>query len=116
MAEPDLSNREIRAVQLDKVRPAVLLTREIDLPYLRHITVAPITSTVAGKSSEVDVGPRNGLDHDCVINCDDITTVSYRAIGDFIGWLEAEQEFALTAAIGAAFALWTPPPTRPGRQ
>ncbi len=116
MADPDVSHREIRAVQLDKLRPAVLLTREAELPYFRGITVAPITSTIVSKISEVSVGVRNGLDHDSVINCDDITTVPYTAIGEFLGWLDADQEFALTAAVSAAFGLWALPSARPGRR
>jgi mRNA interferase MazF len=41
----------------------------------RYGVSAPITSTIRGITSEVRVGPRNGLDHDCVVSCDNISTV-----------------------------------------
>ncbi len=97
--------RPIHAARLDKVRPALILTREIVRPYLARVTVAPLTTTVRGLSTEVHVGPANGLDHDCVISCDNITTVPADLIGRQIGYLLPSQEEALTAAIRAAFDL-----------
>jgi mRNA interferase MazF len=81
------------------------LTRELVRPFLDRVTVAPITSTIRGLSSEVQVGPANGLDHGCVINCDNIVTVLASALGRLIGHLLPAQEAALTAAIHAAFDL-----------
>jgi len=51
------------------------------------VTVAPITSTVRGITSEVSVGHRNGLGQDCVVSCDNITTVRVEAVGETIGLL-----------------------------
>lgn len=45
--------RAIQLARLDKTRPALILTRELVLPYLTRVTVAPITSTVKGLGSEV---------------------------------------------------------------
>jgi mRNA interferase MazF len=97
--------RPIHAAHLDKPRPVVVLTRELVRPYLDRVTVAPITSTIRGLSTEVAVGPVNGLDHRCVISCDNIVTVSASALGRLIGHLLPAQEVALTAAIQAAFDL-----------
>jgi mRNA interferase MazF len=97
--------RPIHAAQLDKPRPVVILTRELVRPFLDRVTVAPITSTIRGLSSEVQVGPANGLDHGCVISCDNIVTVPASALGRLIGHLLPAQEAALTAAIHAAFDL-----------
>ncbi len=97
--------RPIHAVRLDKWRPAVLLTREIMLPVLNQVTVVPITTKIRGASTEVLVGPRNGLDHDCIANCDIITTVMAADIGKYLGSLLDEQEPELTAALTAAFDL-----------
>jgi mRNA interferase MazF len=97
--------RPIHAAHLDKPRPVVVLTRELVRPYLDRVTVAPITSTIRGLSTEVAVGPVNGLDHRCVISCDNIVTVSASALGRLIGHLLPAQEVALTAAIHAAFDL-----------
>ena len=40
--------RPIHIVQMDKARPAVILTRELARPHLSTITVAPVTSTIKG--------------------------------------------------------------------
>jgi mRNA interferase MazF len=72
---------------------------------MARVTVAPITSTVRGLSTEIPVGPANGLDHACVVSCDNIVTVPTSALGAQIGYLLPAQEAALTAAIHAAFDL-----------
>jgi len=73
---------------------------------LNSMTVAPITGTVRGLSTEAPVGRRNGLDHDSVISCDNITTVRNDAVGGTIGLLFDDQEPALARAITDAFALY----------
>jgi len=97
--------RPIHAARLDKTRPVLVLTRELVRPHLRRVTVVPITSTIRGLSTEVPVGPANGLGHDSVIICDNIVTVPVSALGRQIGYLLPAQELALTAAIHAAFDL-----------
>jgi mRNA interferase MazF len=95
----------IYAARLDKTRPVVVLTRELVRPHMDRVTVAPITSTIRGLSTEVPVGLANGLDHRCVVSCDNIVTVPKSALGRQIGHLLPAQEAALTAAIHAAFDL-----------
>lgn len=97
--------RPIHVAHLDKSRPVLLLTRELVRPYLSRVTVAPITTTTRGLSTEVQLGPANGLDHQCVVNCDNIVTVLKSLLGREIGYLLPAQEDALTAAIHAAFDL-----------
>jgi mRNA interferase MazF len=97
--------RPIHAARLDKARPVLILTRELVRPYLARVTVAPITTTARGLSTEVPLGRANGLDHDCVVNCDNIVTVPKALLGRQIGYLLPGQESALTAAIRAAFDL-----------
>jgi mRNA interferase MazF len=97
--------RAIHTARLDKTRPVLVLTREQVRPYLTRVTVAPITSTIRGLSTEVSVGKANGLDHACVVSCDNIVTVPLAALGPQVGFLLDEQETALTHAIHAAFDL-----------
>lgn len=97
--------RPIHLARLDKVRPVLILTREVVRPYLKNVTVAPITSTVRGLSTEVPVGPANGLDHESVISCDNITTVPKAALLAQIGYLLPAQEALLADAVVAAFDL-----------
>jgi mRNA interferase MazF len=97
--------RPIASVQLDKRRAALILTRQSKLHLLSWVTVAPITSTIRGITSEVRVGPRNGLDRDSVVSCDNIMTVSRDAIRETIGLLFEDQEPDLARAISDAFEL-----------
>ncbi len=97
--------RPIHAAKLDKARPVLVLTRELVRPHLSRVTVAPITSTVRGLSTEVPVGAANGLDQDCVVSCDNIVTVPVTALGRQLGFLLASQEAQLSTAIQAAFDL-----------
>lgn len=100
--------REIRLVHLDKARPALVLTRDTARSAMTKVTVAPITSTVKGLSSEVLVGPENGLDHECAVALDNVMTVSTKALGRTIGYLHPHQEDDLARAIVLAYDLDVP--------
>jgi mRNA interferase MazF len=97
--------RPIHIAQLDKARPVLILTRELVRPHLRTVTVAPITATVRGLSTEVSIGTANGLTAPSVVSCDNITTILSDAVGEQIGALLNSQESALSEAIAAAFDL-----------
>ncbi len=56
-------------------RPVCVLTRDAAIPVLTAIACAPITPTIRGIRSEVEVGCAQGLPEPCVINCDDVITV-----------------------------------------
>ncbi len=97
--------RPIHVAQLDKARPVLILTRELVRPHLATVTVAPITTTIRGLSTEVPVDAANGLAEPSVVSCDNITTIPPAALGAQIGVLLARQEQALSDAIRAAFDL-----------
>lgn len=97
--------RPIHLADLDRTRPVLVLTRELVRPHLTRVTVAPITTTIRGLSTELSVGPANGLDTASVVSCDNIATIPAAALGRQIGLLLADQELELTAAIRAAFDL-----------
>lgn len=97
--------RPIHLARLDKSRPVLVLTRELVRPHLTRVTVAPITGTIRGLSTEVPVGRDNGLDHDSVISCDNIVTVPTSTLGRHVGYFLPRQEPALAEAIRTAFDL-----------
>jgi mRNA interferase MazF len=97
--------RPIHTARLDKARPVLILTRELVRPHLTTVTVAPITTTVRGLSTEVPVDAANGLSAPSVVSCDNITTIPTDAVGERIGVLLDRQERALSDAIQAAFDL-----------
>ncbi|MPY79868.1 MAG: type II toxin-antitoxin system PemK/MazF family toxin, partial [Actinophytocola sp.] len=82
----------IHIAQLDKARPVLVLTREAVRPYLTRVTVAPITSTTRGLSTEVPVDGANGLDHNSVVSCDNVVTVPKSALGRHVGYLLTHQD------------------------
>ncbi|HEY2536944.1 MAG TPA: type II toxin-antitoxin system PemK/MazF family toxin [Solirubrobacteraceae bacterium] len=97
--------RPIHVAQLDKGRPVLILTRELVRPHLATVTVAPITTTIRGLSTEVQVDTANGLAGPSVVSCDNITTIPAGALGAQIGVLLDRQERTLSRAIQAAFDL-----------
>jgi mRNA interferase MazF len=97
--------RPIHLARLDESRPVLVLTREPVRPHLNTVTIAPITTTIRGLSTEVLCGSANGLDGRCVVACDHITTIPARVLGRQIGRLLDEQEVDLTRAIHTAFDL-----------
>ena len=72
---------------------------------MTKVTVAPITSTIKGLSSEVRVGPENGLDHDCVVSLDNVLTVPTDSLGRVVGYLSDGQEAQLARAVVMAHDL-----------
>lgn len=97
--------RPIHIAHLDKARPVLVLTRELVRPHLTRVTVAPITSTVRGLSTEISVGTANGLEQHSVVSCDNIVTVPKDTIGRQVGYLLLSQEAELSEAVRLAFDL-----------
>lgn len=97
--------RPIRWARLDQRRPVLVLTREIMVGRMSTVTVAPITSTIHGLATELRVGPRNGLEHDCAVRCDQIVSIPIDRLLEPCGWLLENQELLLHEAIQAAFDL-----------
>lgn len=61
-------------------RPVCVLTRDAAIPVLNTVTCAPITRTMRGIASEVEVGPGHGLQETSAIVCDNVFTVPQRQL------------------------------------
>lgn len=57
-----------------------VLTRDAAISVLRAVTCAPITRTIRGIRSEVELGGQQGLPQRCVITCDNVMTVPKHAL------------------------------------
>lgn len=68
----------------DKNRPVLILTRDSVLEYLGEVTVAPITTIVRDIPSEVFLATTDGMPRNCVVNCDQLQTVSKGKLGSLI--------------------------------
>lgn len=100
--------REICLARLDKTRPVLILTRDAARSAMTKVTVAPITSTVKGLSSEVPVGPENGLDQEGAVSIDNVVTIPSNLLGRTVGFLSGSQEVLLARAIVLAYDLDLP--------
>jgi mRNA interferase MazF len=56
-------------------RPVCVLTRDAAITVLHTVTCAPITRTIRGIRSEVEVGREQGLPETSAISCDNVITV-----------------------------------------
>jgi len=56
-------------------RPVCILTRDAAIAVLTSVKCAPITRTIRGIRSEVEVGPDDGLTEVSAIVCDNIVTL-----------------------------------------
>lgn len=100
--------REICLARLDKTRPVVVLTRAAARAAMTKVTVAPITPTIKGLSSEVPVGPDNGLEQASVIAVDNVLTIPANLLGRTVGFLNSDQETLLARAVVLAYDLDIP--------
>jgi mRNA interferase MazF len=81
-------------------RPVCVLTRDGALGVLQTATCAPITRTVRGIASEVEIGPEHGLPDTGVITCDNIITLPQSAIDpEPVGILGPAERAALDRAL-----------------
>lgn len=72
---------------------------------MSKVTVAPITSTIKGLSSELPLDERNGLDHPCAASLDNVVTIPTSLLGRVVGFLRPEQERGLAVATVLAYDL-----------
>lgn len=68
-----------------KQRPVLILTRSDMIGVLNTVTVAPLTRTIRGVSSEVVVGPECGLKEPSAINLHHLVTVPRAGLRPFVG-------------------------------
>ncbi len=85
--------------------PVALVSRDGSYDRRRRATVALITSTIRGIPVEVRVGPSNGLDHDSVINTDELQTIRITRLVERIGDLSPEQRARLDEVLLFALGL-----------
>ena len=85
--------------------PVALVSWDGSYDRRQRATVALITSTIRGIPVEVRVGPPNGLDHESVINTDELQTIRITRLVERIGDLSPEQRARLDEALLFALGL-----------
>ena len=59
----------------DKTRPVLVLTRDRFIPRLQNVLVAPLTTSVRGIPTEVELHERHGLSRRSAANFDNVFTL-----------------------------------------
>lgn len=83
----------------DKERPVLVLTRDSAIRYLSTVTVAPITSTIRGVPSEVELDEEDGMKKRCAVNLHNVVTVSQQRLGQRLSHLNARRMHEICAAL-----------------
>jgi mRNA interferase MazF len=66
---------------------------------------APVLTQGEGLSTQVGVGPSEGLEHQSWILCDGLTSIERTKLTDFVGSLSAPELLDLNRALRVALAL-----------
>lgn len=85
-----------------KPRPLLVLSRERAIESLRGVLVAPVTRTVRGLASEVQLGQADGLAVACVASMDNVTVMPKALLTRRIGRIAAGRWHEVCAAVQAA--------------
>ena len=81
-------------------RPVCVLTRNAAIGVLAAVVCAPITRTIRGIRSEVEVGHEEGLPEAGVITCDNVITVPIAVLDDEpVGHLGLDARIRLDQAL-----------------
>ena len=86
---------------MDKRRPVLVVTRTAAIRVLDTILVAPITRTIRGIPTEVELGERNGLREECCASFDNLRRVRPRALTERVGWLGPDELGEICRALEA---------------
>lgn len=102
MRPPSPRRGEVWLARLDKVRPLVVLTRDPMGGLLHAVIGAPVTSTVRGLSTEVRVGPDDGVRVESVANLDNLQLVARSRLVRRVGRARAATMSSICGALEIA--------------
>ncbi len=88
----------------DKRRPVLILSRPSLIRLLHTVTVAAVTSTLRGASTEVEIGVEEGLKHPSCVNLCNVFTVHQRALKQFVGSVGREKMAQVCESLALACA------------
>ena len=86
----------------DKRRPVIVISRQILLDVLQTATIVPITTTLHGSPTEVELGVEDGLKTVSCANLANIQTVNKRNLTRYIGTVRREKLIELCHALAVA--------------
>lgn len=102
MTPPPVRRGEIWLAELDKRRPVVVLTRDPLGRVLHSVIVGPVTSTVRGLSTEVELSEADGVRRRSVVNLDNLQLVPRTRLTRRVGTATPATLASICAAAVAA--------------
>ena len=89
-----------------KFRVFAVVSRQV-LIDSRFSTVicAPVYTACEGLSTQVPIGPDEGMKHDCSIHCDELISIPKSMLTDFVSTLPRDKMVLLDEALKAALEL-----------
>lgn len=94
---------DVWAVELDKIRPVLILTRDPIAGRIDRVVVAPITSTDRGLRSHFPLGRLEGLRVDSVANLDATTNIDRHALRRKVGSVPLHRREQFCHCLSIAF-------------
>lgn len=86
----------------EKRRPALVLTRNEAIPAMRRVVIAYLTTKIRGIPIEVRLDADDGVPRDCVVNFDNIRTVSCALLSEPITTLSGPRMHEVCRALAIA--------------
>ena len=108
LSTPAVRRGEIWLAELDKRRPVVVLTRDPLGRILHSVIVGPVTSTVRGLSTEVDLSEADGVRTRSVVNLDNLQLVPRARLVRRVGRATPTTLSAICAATAQAIGCPAP--------
>ena len=102
MTTASMRRGDVWLARLDKIRPLVVLTRDPVASILNAVIAAPITSTVRNLSTEVAVGPDDGVRVRSVANLDNVQLVARSRLVRRVGRVKPTTMRAICEALATA--------------
>ncbi len=108
LSEPAARRAEIWLAELDKRRPVVVLTRDPMGRLLHSVIVGPVTSTIRGLSTEVELSETDGVRKPCAVNLDNLQLLPRAKLVRRVGRVSPHTMRAIGAATAEAIGCPTP--------
>ncbi len=87
----------------DKRRPVLILTRDVLIPELNVVTIAPITTTIRDKSTQILLDESDGMPEVCAVNLTNIQTIPKEKVSGYITHLSDERMQEVFEAVKFSF-------------
>lgn len=92
-----------------RFRVCVIVSRQVLIDSaFSTVVCAPVYSTRYGLTTEVPVGPEEGLRHDSGVHCDGLVSLTKSALTHYVGALSGAKLADLDRALAAALAIDPP--------